>query len=116
MEAMVINLTPFLRYDNLEYLSEPETLNGKMTIVTPNDVYIQDTFVYLYGIYCDPNTYDTELAKNFLQTLVENEDVRCEVIAYTTQTKVATALCFIGNTLINKSLVENDMANNIALK
>ena len=105
-----------LENNNLEYLAEPEILNGEMTIVTPNDVYIQDTFVYLYGIYCDPNVYDTELAKNFLQTLVADENVHCEVIAYTTQTKVATALCFINDTLINKALVENDMANNVALK
>lgn len=105
-----------LENNNLEYLAEPEILDGTMTIVTPNDVYIQDTFVYLYGVYCDPNVYDTELAKNFLQTLVADENVHCEVIAYTTQTKVATALCFINDTLINKALVENDMANNVALK
>lgn len=105
-----------LENNNLEYLAEPEILDGAMTIVTPNDVYIQDTFVYLYGVYCDPNVYDTELAKNFLQTLVADENVHCEVIAYTTQTKVATALCFINDTLINKALVENDMANNVALK
>lgn len=105
-----------LENNTLEYLAEPEILDGTMTIVTPNDVYIQDTFVYLYGVYCDPNVYDTELAKNFLQTLVADENVHCEVIAYTTQTKVATALCFINDTLINKALVENDMANNVALK
>ena len=105
-----------LENSNLEYLAEPEILDGTMTIVTPNDVYIQDTFVYLYGIYSDPNIYDTELAKNFLQTLVADESVHCEVIAYTTQTKVATALCFVNDTLINKALVDNDMANNVALK
>lgn len=105
-----------LENSNLEYLAEPEILDGTMTIVTPNDVYIQDTFVYLYGIYSDPNIYDTELAKNFLQTLVADENVHCEVIAYTTQTKVATALCFVNDTLINKALVDNDMANNVALK
>ena len=105
-----------LENSNLEYLAEPEILDGTMTIVTPNDVYIQDTFVYLYGVYSDPNIYDTELAKNFLQTLVADESVHCEVIAYTTQTKVATALCFVNDTLINKALVDNDMANNVALK
>ncbi|MCQ2734749.1 MAG: hypothetical protein MJ212_02210 [Alphaproteobacteria bacterium] len=105
-----------LEDQNLEYLTEPEILTGKMTIVTPNDVYIQDTFVYLYGVYCDPNIYDTDLANNFLQTLVADENVHCDVIAYTTQTKVATALCFVNDTFINKALVDNDMAENVALK
>ena len=105
-----------LKNRDLAYISEPEVLYGVVDVVGPNNIYINNTYVYLYGIYSDPNVYDEAAATSYVQSLVNGRKVRCDVVAYTVQTQTATALCFIDNILINKAIVEHGYANNVALK
>lgn len=105
-----------LKNRDLAYVSEPEVLYGFVDVVGPNNIYINNTYIYLYGIYSDPNVYDEAAAISYVQSLVNGRKVRCDVVAYTVQTQTATALCFVDNILINKAIVEQGYANNVALK
>ncbi len=100
----------------LVYLPEPEVLYGAAEIVGPNSLYVDDTFVFLYGIYTDPKEYDYAAAQAYLEDLVSKNAVRCEIVAYAPQTQAATALCFTEKAFINKVLTERNLARNIALK
>ena len=100
----------------LVYLSESEKLYDKAKVVGPNSLYINDTFVFLYGIYTNPDTYDTAAAQRYLDKLTDGQMVHCDVVAYTQQTQAATALCFVNGIFINRALVENNLAKNVALK
>lgn len=101
---------------DLEYLETPERFYDTVDVVGPNSLYIQDKFVFLYGIYSDADTYDTAAAQRFLQQITEGHKVHCDIVAYTAQTRAGTALCFVNGVLINKAMVENNLARNVALK
>lgn len=100
----------------LVYLSQPEVLYGAAEVVGPNSMYVDDTFVFLYGIYTDPKEYDYAAARAYLENLVSKNAVRCEIVAYAAQTQAATALCFTEKAFINKVLTERNLARNVALK
>ena len=100
----------------LEYVKEPKSYGGSATVVGSNSLYVADMFVYLYGIYSDPQFHDLVQAQEYLVELTENKNVECYVVAYTTQTQTATAICFAGDVFINKALVDKYLASNIALK
>ena len=101
---------------DLEYLNEPEEIVGTATISGANDLYIEDTFVYLYGIYSNPRTYNINEARDFLEAVTNQQQVECDVVAYSTQTHAKTALCFVNGVLINKQMVIENLAENVALK
>ena len=101
---------------NLEYLTTSEIIKGNTKVVGPNNLYVNDKFVFLYGIYTNPRTYDAEAAQNYLKSLVSDNEVYCEIVAYAIQTQAATALCFVDGMPINKAMVENGYADNVALK
>jgi len=101
---------------NLVYLDEPETISGTATIAGANELYVGEDFIYLYGIYTSPRKYDTNEAREFLQNMTEGQSVECNVVAYSTQTQAKTALCFVNGVLINKQMVIEDLADNVALK
>lgn len=101
---------------NLAYLDEPETISGEATIAGANELYVGEDFVYLYGIYTSPRKYDINEAKAFLQNMTQNQEIECEVVAYSTQNYAKTALCFVNGVLINKQMVIEGLADNIALK
>ena len=105
-----------LKNRDLAYVTKPEVLYDVVDVVGANNIYINDTYIYLYGIYTDPGVYDEEKAKAYLETLTEGRKVRCDIVAYTVQTQSATALCFVGNIFINKAMVEQKHAGNVALK
>ena len=100
----------------LTYLAESEKLYDTVEVVGPNSLYINNSFVFLYGIYTNPDIYDAEAARQYLQKITEGQKVHCDVVAYTTQTQAATALCFVNGIFINKAMVENNLAKNVALK
>lgn len=100
----------------LVYLPQPEVLYGAAEIVGPNSMYVDDTFVFLYGIYTDPKEYDYAAAQAYLEDLVSKNAVRCEIVAYAAQTQAATALCFTEKAFINKVMTERNLARNVALK
>ena len=99
----------------LTYLKNAETRYGKADVLGPNSLYINDTFIYLYGVYTDEKKYDLDAAENYLRKMVENKNVRCEIVAYT-QSGAGTGLCFVDNILLNRDMVENDLADNVALR
>jgi len=105
-----------MKNPDLAYVDKPEVLYDVADVIKANDIYINDTYIYLYGIYTDPRIYDEEKAKAYLLSLTEGRKVRCDVVAYTVQTQSATALCFVGNVFINKAMVEQKLAGNVALK
>lgn len=100
----------------LVYLDEPKTLYGAAEIVGPNSLYVDDTFLFLYGIYTDPQEYDYLAALRYAEKLTDGKTVRCEIVAYASQTQAATALCFTEEEFINKALVRHDLARNVAIK
>ena len=100
----------------LTYLAESEKFYDTVEVVGPNSLYINDTFVFLYGIYTNPDIYDAEAARQYLQRVTEGQKVHCDIVAYTIQTQAATALCFVNGIFINKAMVENNLAKNVALK
>lgn len=101
---------------NLEYLDEPETIVGTATVIGANELYIDDTFVYLYGIYTNPRKYDLAEVKKFLENFIKDQEVECDIVAYSTQTQAKTALCFVNGVLLNKQMVLENMADNVALR
>ncbi len=101
---------------NLEYLTEPEIVSGTVTVSGANELYIEDTFVYLYGIYTNPHKYNAAEVKKYLEDITENQPVECSIVAYSTQTQAKTALCFVNGVLINKQMVAEKKADNVALK
>lgn len=108
----------YKKVDNtdLAYLRQVEHLHGHADILGPNSIYIQNTFLYLYGIYSNPQKHDTIMAQRYLAALSEGRNVHCDVVAYTVQTQTATALCFVDGIFLNRALTEHNLADNIALK
>ncbi len=100
----------------LTYLSEPEVYYGTADIVGPNSIFINNTFMFLYGIYTDPREYNVKDATVFLKVLTDKTQIRCEVVAYATQTQTATALCFTKEGCINRAMVRYGYARNVAIK
>ena len=106
-----------VRHDlDLIYLPESEKLYGQVDVVGPNSLYINDTYVYLYGIYTNPNLYNEQSAQLYLEKLIDNQPVHCDIVAYSIQSQTPTALCFLNGRLINQELVDAQYAANVALK
>ena len=87
-----------------------------MKLVDANSLYVNDRFVYLYGVYSDPEFYDAEAAEKYLVDLVEEKNISCYVVAKSLQNNVGTALCFVDGLFINKLLTEHGYAQNVALQ
>lgn len=100
----------------LNYLKQPEELVGTAIFDSANSLYLNGTYLFLYGIYTNPEIYDVAAAQQYLKTLTENKEVKCSIVAYTQESAVATALCFVGDVLINQALVQQNLAKNIALR
>lgn len=101
---------------DLIYLTESEKLYGQVDVVGANSLYINNTYIYLYGIYTNPDIYNEQAARLYLEKLIDNQPVHCDVVAYSVQSQTPTALCFIEGKLINQELVDAQYAANIALK
>lgn len=98
----------------LIYLDEPKEINGVTKVYNANELEVDGTYIFLYGIYVNP---DTELgieAKKFLEEVVKNQIVRCSIVAYTFQ-DIATGMCYIGNQNLNQMLVTRKFSKNVAL-
>lgn len=108
----------YIKLDNpgLSYLNIPEIFEGKVKVVGPNSIYVNNKFIFLYGIYSNPKYHNIKEAIKYLQDLTRNRKACCFVVAYSQKTKYATGLCFVNGVLLNKSLVLYGVANNIALK
>lgn len=100
---------------HLEYLKTPQQIFGEAEIAGANSLYIDGKFMFLYGVYTDPNFYSEEIATAYLQQITDGQIVRCEIVAKT-YNQTATALCFVNGEFINKALVNKKMARNVALQ
>lgn len=107
-------LNPNAKKLPLTYLENPKDINGKAIIINSNEIEINGIHILLYGIYIHPLTADGKKAKSYLEETTSDKDVKCSIVAYTTQ-KVATAVCFVGNENLNETLVKLGITKNIAL-
>ncbi len=92
---------------------EPEIISGQAIVYGPTELYVADTYLYLYGIESDPLKYDAEKAKIYLRELINSEKVECKVVLKTTE-NIPSAICFRADKNINKSMVEAGFADNTA--
>ncbi len=106
----------YLENRDLIYTQKPSAVYGPATIVGPNSLYVNNTFLFLYGIYTDKRKFDVEAAEQYLQDLTANAMIYCALVAYTAQTDTATGLCFVNGIFINKSMVNHNLAINVGLK
>ena len=98
----------------LVYLDEPKEVIGMAKVYNANELEVDGTYIFLYGIYVNPDTEDGFLAKKFLEDTLKNQIVRCSIVAYTLQ-DVATGMCYVGGENINQILVKKKFSKNVAL-
>lgn len=98
----------------LIYLETPKEVIGVAKVFNANEVEIDGTYIFLYGIYVNPDTEQGIQAKRFLEEAVKNEMVRCSIVAYTFQ-EVATGMCYVGSENLNQLLVKNKLSKDVAL-
>lgn len=98
----------------LVYLDEPKEVIGMAKVYNANEVEVDGTYIFLYGIYVNPDTEEGLQAKKFLEDALKNQVVRCSIVAYTLQ-DVATGMCYVGGENINQLLVKNKFSKNVAL-
>lgn len=103
-------------YSNLDYLATPVEISGTAKVYDVNDLSIDDTYVFLYGIYSNPRTERGVKGKVFLKNLVQDEEVFCKIVAYTKSDKTATAICYVGDVEINALLVERGFSERVAAR
>lgn len=114
-EAILPDLSYTKREDlPLTYRKTPERISGEVIIYTANELSVDDTYLYLYGIYTNPNYYDEAKARAYLRKLIAGKKVECYIVAETKE-GIGTALCFADGISINKSMVDAYFADNIAL-
>ena len=98
----------------LIYLDEPKEVIGAVKIYNANELEVDGIYIFLYGIYVNPDTNEGVEAKQFLESYLKNQIVRCSIVAYTFQ-DVATGMCYVGGENINKLLVDKKFSKNVAL-
>lgn len=98
----------------LVYLKDPVSVSGKALVQNANEIIVNGTYIFLYGIYVDPNLPKGIEAKKYLEQFVKDKVVRCDIVAYTYQ-DIATALCYVDDDSINQRLVDEEFSRNVAL-
>lgn len=99
----------------LVYVNEPKTISGPAIVANANELIINNETIFLFGIYVDPNISKGQEAKVFLDKTIGGRNVDCNIEAYTYQ-GIATGICNVGQTNLNKALVEKGMSKNVALE
>lgn len=98
----------------LVYLKDPVSVSGKALVQNANEIIVDGTYIFLYGIYVDSNLPKGIEAKKYLEQFVKDKVVRCDIVAYTYQ-DIATALCYVDDDSINQRLVDEEFSRNVAL-
>lgn len=98
----------------LVYLDVPKEVKGYAKIINANEIEVGGTYIFLYGIYVNPDSADGLEAKKFLEVTVKNQEVRCSILAYTYQ-DIATGMCYLGGKNLNQTLVDEELSKNVAL-
>lgn len=99
---------------SLVYLENPRDISGISFVYHANAIDVKGVYVMLFGVYADPQTEKGVNAALFLEKLIENKNVSCKIVAFTTQ-NVPTGICFIDNMNINRLLVLKGLSENVAL-
>ena len=60
----------------LIYLDEPKEVIGVTKVYNANEIEVDGTYIFLYGIYVNPETELGLEAKKFLENVVKNQVVR----------------------------------------
>lgn len=103
-------------FDSLNYLNEPVEVRGTAKIHNANELTVNDTCIFLYGIYSNPLNGRGVKAGVFLKNLVKDEEVLCQILAYTKEGQVATAECYVGETDINNLMVKNGFSDKVTAR
>ncbi len=110
------NIT-YQKLDNQQgfrYLDVPESIKGSAMVYGPNTLYIDDSYISLYGIKTNPIKYEQDKVTAFLRDFIAEEIVLCYIVAYDAS-DMPMAICFAKDKNLNQMLVEEKMADNIAL-
>lgn len=99
---------------SLVYLDTPKTISGMSFVYHANAIDVDGTYVLLFGVYTSPQSDQGINAAIFLESLIENKNVSCKIVAFTKQ-DVPTGICFINDININKLLVLKGLSENVAL-
>ncbi len=99
----------------LHYLPQPKTITGPVKVYNANELEVDGTYLFLYGIYSSPKTARGIKAGVFLKDSLEGETVSCDILAYTAD-NVATGECFVEGISINKTLVERGFSDRVSLR
>lgn len=99
----------------LIYIKNSIAIEGAAEVQNANEMVVNGTYVFLYGIYVDPNLPKGIEAKKYLEMLVKDKKVHCDIVAYTYQ-EIATALCYVDGESINQKLVDEGFSKNVALQ
>ena len=100
---------------SLNYLNEQKEIVGEARVLNANEMVIDNTYIFLHGIYSNPRNQRGVKAGVFLKSALKGETVRCEIIAYTDE-NAATAECYVGNVSINRIMVEKGYSDKVSLK
>ena len=98
----------------LIYLDNPTEISGEAQVQNANEMVVNGTYLFLYGIYVEPNSVEGLNAQKYLEQYVKDKIVRCSIVAYTYQ-EVATALCYVDGKNINRHLIDEGYSKNVAL-
>ncbi len=100
--------------EGLVYLENPKIVEGKPLIYNANAIDLNGEYIFLFGIYANPETEEGARAKAFLEREIENKPIVCKIVAYTAE-EVATAFCYFNGININKFMADNRLSQNVAL-
>jgi len=98
----------------LSYLEQPTQQKGKVSVLNPNEVMINGTAMFLYGIYTVPSSSEGREATRYLKENIEGKEVECVIGAYT-KDAMPTAICFYNGISINQRLIDLKFAKNVGL-
>lgn len=97
-------------YSSLDYVKDVVEIEGEAEIHNANELSINNTYMFLYGIYSNPLTEKGVRCRELLKKAVKGNNVRCKIVAYTKNDKIATAICYVGEDEINSFLVEKGLS------
>ena len=99
---------------SLSYLETLKEIFGRAVILNPNEIIVDGTVMFLYGIYTSPSSPEGKGALQYLKSNIEGKEVNCWIGAYT-QENIPAAICFYNDISINQRLVDLKFAKNVGL-
>ncbi|MCQ2740796.1 MAG: hypothetical protein MJ210_01585 [Alphaproteobacteria bacterium] len=99
---------------DLVYETVPYKLSGTVKVINANELAVNGTVVFLYGIYSAPSSQSGIQGKNYLQDNINGKNVDCWVGAKT-KDGLLTAVCFYNGININQRLVDLKYSKNVGL-